>query len=234
MLAAAEQASVPMRLIGGLAVRLASPERPLLPRECKDIDFVTPRGTGRPVEELMAGLGYESDQRFNGINGHRRLLFYDVPHARQVDVFVGSFEMCHAIPLQKRLLLATRTLPLADLLLTKLQIFALNEKDLRDVLNLLYHHKLSEQDADEEINAAYVARLCCSDWGLWKTCTLNLERARTAAARYDLTSEQEGLITSRIDDLRRHVDAGRKSTKWKVRARIGERVQWYDEPEEVH
>jgi hypothetical protein len=222
-------ADVPLRLLGGAAVALSAPNGVLLPRAYNDIDFVTAPGRGPEVVEAFGDLGYAGDQRFNGMNGHRRLLFYDEANARRVDVFVGRFEMCHSIPLTKRLTLRADTIPLADLLLTKLQIFALNEKDQRDVANLLHAHPVQEA----HIDGRYMAKLLASDWGLWRTTTLNLERVRGALGRYGLAAEQEEVVRARVDDLRSHIDAEPKSAKWKLRARIGERVKWYEEPEEV-
>ena len=225
-------ADIPLRVLGGVAVALSAHESLLLPRPYNDIDFVTAAGRGPEVVRAFEGLGYLGDQRFNALNGYRRLLFYDTANERRVDVFVAKFEMCHAIPLAKRLTLNARTIPLADLLLTKLQVFALNEKDQRDIVNLVHAHRLSADDGDG-INAAYVAQLLGTDWGLWRTSTLNVERVRGALARYELAPEQEEVVRGRLDDLRIRIDEEPKSTRWKVRARVGERVKWYEEPEEV-
>jgi hypothetical protein len=220
-----------LRLLGGLAIAVSLPDGPLLPRSYNDIDFITARGEGPKAAKLFEELGYEGDHEFNGLNGHRRLLFYDVANERRVDVFVGRFEMCHMWPLERRLPVDKRTIPLADLLLTKLQIFAINEKDQRDIVNLLHGHKLTEND--DGISTAYIAKLCASDWGLWRTTTMNIERARGAVQRFRLAPQDEAIVTSRLDDLRKRIDAEPKSAKWKLRARVGERVQWYEDPEEV-
>ena len=225
-------AGVPLRLLGGVAIAVSLPGEPLLPRPYNDIDFITAKGEGPTVAKLLEALGYESDRQFNALNGHRRLLFYDVQNERRVDVFVGRFEMCHMWPLERRLTVTGQTIPLADLLLTKLQIFALNEKDQRDILNLLHGHKLTEQDAGG-LNTAYIAERCAADWGLWRTVTMNVERARGAVQRFGLAQHDEEIVVSRLDDLRKRIDTESKSTKWKLRARVGERVQWYEEPEEV-
>jgi hypothetical protein len=222
-------AEIPLRLLGGAAVELSAPNGVLLPRPYNDIDFVAGAGRGPEVVSAFTELGYAGDQRFNALNGHRRLLFYDEANGRRVDVFVAKFQMCHELPLEKRLTLRPHTIPLADLLLTKLQIFALNEKDQRDIVNLLHAHPLGE----DAIDADHVAQLLAADWGLWRTATMNVERVRGALARYELAPEQEAVVRTRLDDLRSRVDAAPKSTKWKVRARVGERVKWYDEPEEV-
>jgi hypothetical protein len=228
----AAAADVPLRALGGTAIALSASGELLLPREYNDIDFLTAAGRGPEVVRAFQQLDYLADQRFNGLNGHRRLLFYDTSNERRVDVFVARFEMCHAIPLAKRLLLSPETIPLADLLLTKLQIFALNEKDQRDIVTLLHAQPLSDND-QAGINADYLATLLAADWGLWRTSTLNIERVRSALGRYRLAPEQEEVVRTRLDDLRSGIDAAPKSTKWKLRARVGERVRWYEEPEEV-
>jgi hypothetical protein len=227
-------ADVPLRLLGGLAIALATPGHRLLPRTYKDIDLMAPAGAKRPLLTLFKDLGYDGDERRNELQGHRRLLFWDAANQRQVDVFVGTFEMCHKLPLAERLTLAPDTLPLADLLLTKLQVFALNDKDQRDILTLLYHHPLVASDDEPGINAPHLARLCAADWGLWKTATLNLDRAREGLGAYGLTDAQAKTLTERLEALRLAIDAAPKTTRWKLRARVGERVQWYEEPEEVH
>ena len=227
----ASAADVPLRVLGGVAIAMSVPQEPLLPRTFGDIDFIAARGAGPRTAKLFAELGYMADHQFNGLNGHRRLLFYDTQNERRIDVFVGRFEMCHTWPLERRLDVVADTRPLADLLLTKLQIFALTEKDQRDIVSLLHGRKLSEDDSD--INVAYVAERCAADWGLWRTATGNLERVRAGIGRFALGSPAEELVTSRLDDVRKRIDAEPKSRKWKLRARVGERVQWYEEPEEV-
>jgi putative nucleotidyltransferase-like protein len=227
----ATAAGIPLRVLGGVAIAMSSPREPLLPRTFNDIDFMTARGAGPRTAKLFEELGYTGDQQFNGLNGHRRLLFYDTQNGRRIDIFVGRFEMCHTWPLERRLEDVTDTLPLGDLLLTKLQIFALTEKDQRDIVSLVHAHKLSEDDSG--INIAYVAELCAADWGLWRTATANLERVRGGVGRFELGSPVEELVTSRLDDVRKRIDAEPKTRKWKLRARVGERVQWYEEPEDV-
>jgi hypothetical protein len=231
VLTAAGAADVPLRVLGGVAIALSVPQEPLLSRTFNDIDFMTARGAGPRTAKLFEELGYAGDHQFNGLNGHRRLLFYDMQSERRIDIFVGRFEMCHTWPLERRLTVVPDTLPLADLLLTKLQIFALTEKDQRDIVSLLHGHKLSEDETG--INVVYIAERCAADWGLWRTATANLERVRTGVGRFALGSPAEELVTSRVDDIRKRIDARPKTTKWKLRARVGERVQWYEEPEEV-
>jgi hypothetical protein len=230
---AAEQQRLTLRLFGGVAIRVrASAEHPALAREYKDIDLFAPRGTSRRVAKLFEERAYAQDAQFNAVHGHYRLIYDDEAHGRQVDIFVGKFEMCHALPLAERLAVHPLTLPPADLLLTKLQIVQLTDKDQRDVLALLLDHAVGEQD-DDAINAGHIARLCAGDWGLWRTVTGNLERLGSAAGAYALSAEERELITQRSGALTDAIAARRKSPRWKTRAIVGDRMQWYELPEEV-
>jgi len=162
------------------------------------------------------------------MNGKERLLFFDNSNERQMDVFVSSFRMCHEIPLEKRLAVDEDTVPLAELLLTKLQIIELNEKDVRDTVALLLEHEVTDDDAG--VNATQFAYLCCEDWGLCRTITQNLVGVREHLGRYEVDTE---VVEARLDALLERVEGTPKSRSWKLRAKIGDRKRWYELPEEV-
>ncbi len=162
------------------------------------------------------------------MNGRERLLFYDNPNERQVDVFVSSFRMCHEIPLEKRLAVDDDTVPLAELLLTKLQIIELNEKDVRDTVAILLEHEVTDDDAG--VNATQVASLCADDWGLWRTISQNLGALRDHVGSYDVDHET---VTDRVSVLLERIETAPKSRSWRMRAKVGERKRWYQLPEEV-
>lgn len=233
IMATAETRDVPARLIGGLAVRLHVPEdqTPLFARVYKDIDLAVPRGKGKQVSSLLVELGYEPEPAFNATNGSTRLLFFDVPNQRQLDVFVGSFAMCHEIPLGDRITNSTVGIPLAELLMTKMQVVELNEKDRIDILTILYHHEVGDDDTN--INAGQVAAMCAADWGLWRTTKLNVERLREGLASAPVSAAQRTTIATRLEELWERIELAPKSRKWKLRSRIGDKVRWYEEPEEV-
>lgn len=222
-----------LRLLGGVAVRLHVDHVPRsLIREFEDIDFVTTSKAGGDVARLLEDLGYQGNERFNTLNGHRRLVFYDLENHRHVDVFVGEFSLCHKIPLEERLDLDSPTIPLADLLLTKLQVVEINHKDLGDIALLLLEHEVAEHDK-EAVNGAYVAELLASDWGLWRTATGSLERLRSRLTELGLEAGQLQIVAERIERLLAQVEDQPKSMKWRARARVGERKRWYEEPEEI-
>jgi hypothetical protein len=229
VLAAAERHDVMIRLLGGVAVRLRSNELPgVLEREYKDLDFVTTRKASGGVQKLLRELGYEPHTAFNTMNSKERLLFFDDRHGRQVDVFVGSFRMCHRIPFEGRITVDSGTVPLAELLLTKLQIIELNEKDVRDAIALLHEHEVTDDDSG--LSGLRVAELCAEDWGLWRTITRNLESVGRHLDAYEVDRER---VAARLQALQDRIERAEKSRGWRLRAKVGERKRWYELPEEV-
>src|SRR6185312_16146080 len=149
LLGLASEHGVPLRLLGGVAVRIHAPDvPPSLDREYKDLDFAVPKKAAGDADKLLREAGYEPHVSFNAMHARERALFFDDHHGRQVDIFIDSFRMCHQIPLSDRLHGHDQTVPLAELLLTKLQIIELNEKDVRDTVLLLHGHAVEEHDDD--------------------------------------------------------------------------------------
>jgi hypothetical protein len=231
-LAAAE--AVRLRLLGGVAVRLHAPEcPPAFDRVYKDLDFAVTKKAAGDADSLLRGAGYQPHVSFNAMHARERALYFDDDHGRQVDVFINSFRMSHEIPLGDRLDVEEGgTVPLAELLLTKLQIIELNEKDVRDSALLLHGHEVADHD-DDAVNGARIAELCATDWGLWRTITANLERCRDHLGEYELADGERARIEGRFDQLLERIEAEPKSRGWKLRAKIGERKRWYELPEEV-
>jgi hypothetical protein len=234
LLELAESRGLPLRVLGGVAIRMRAPVElpPALRRSYGDADFVTAKGASARAQQFFRDEGYEPQVAFNALHGTERLLFFDNDNDRQVDVFIGGFEMSHKVPIGERMELERGTLPLAELLVTKLQIAELNEKDLRDALALFHGHVVNEGDGDS-INCARVAELCATDWGLWRTLTGNLGICREHLPGYELSQEDQARIAKGIDTLLERMEQEPKSRGWKLRAKIGERKRWYTTPEEV-
>lgn len=230
----AENRGCVVRLLGGVAVKVRARNGldPAFQRPYADLDWIVPRGGSGEAQKLFEGLGYAPQVRFNAIYGSERLLFHDEVNGRQVDVLVGSFRMCHEIRFGDRLALEPVTIPLAELLLTKLQIIELNDKDVKDALALLHDHPVEDADGDA-VNGGHIARLCAGDWGLWRTFTGNLDALEEKAGDYDIGEDGKGRIRDRVTGLRGRIEEEPKSLKWKMRAKIGERKRWYELPEEV-
>lgn len=221
-----------LRLFGGIAIRVRATMLPAcLERSYNDIDVMAPRRSSSKVDAFFRDQGYVGETELNALHGHYRLWFRNPGSGRRVDVFVGKFEMCHTLEMAERLALDDLTVPLAELVLTKLQIVELNTKDQLDLFSLFLNHDVGATDTGE-INARYIARVCAEDWGLWRTCTRNLERLGAAADLLGLSSDERALIRTRLDTAGRFIGERQKTMKWRARAAIGERLQWYELPEE--
>jgi hypothetical protein len=204
----------------------------MLQRQYQDIDLVTTGKGSKQTLKLLVQLGYAPNERFNALNAGRRAVVYDLQHQRQVDVFIGEFRMCHKIDVASRLELDSPTIPLAELLLSKLQIVQLNRKDLVDIAALVHEHEIGDTD-DDTINGAHIAKLLASDWGLWRTSRGTVESTLGHLVDLGLGATDEGVVRERLERLWLLVEEEPKSFRWRSRARIGERSRWYEEPEEV-
>ncbi len=235
LVSAAREQSVHLRLIGGLAILHHSPTAAQigLRREYPDIDFVVHKREKRNLDKFFASVGYIPEKNFNLLNGDRRQIFCDAQSGRRIDVFVGDFEMCHKLPMRDRLDAHPVTVPLAELFLSKTQIVTLNRKDALDLISLLLDNEIGY--TDDGINIDRILRLCLKDWGLYKTLTINLGRVEHILVDENpgLSPENTQLVLDRINILRRLLDRAAKPLLWKVRDRVGTRLRWYTEVEEV-
>jgi len=229
----ADSRKVTMRLLGGIAFRLTCPSalHQALRRNYVDIDFMGLRKQKGDISKLFVGLGYSPRAMFNAMNGDIRLIFNDLENERRVDIFLNVFEMCHKFDFSDRLKLHDLTLPLADLLLTKLQVYEITEREYRDVIAMLKDHEFSNSDKGETINLDRITKLCADDWGIYKTVTLNLERISGALPNYLPDSVDRDAVSKKTETIRKKIEDEGKSFRWKMRARVGEKVKWYELPE---
>jgi hypothetical protein len=230
----AEAAGITARLLGGAAVAISAPAPlpPALQRPYKDLDYVVRRADAARWRDLLDTNGYTADTQFNTLHGAQRLLHYDLVNERQIDTFVSSFAMCHSLDLEDRLPDGAATLAPADILLTKLQIYEVNDKDLIDSIALLLSHPVTASGGPG-IDTGRLAKITGSDWGWHTTLTDNLAKVTQRLPTTGLTSEQSDAVAQRIEEITSALATAPKSLKWRARAKVGRRVPWYDLPEEV-
>jgi hypothetical protein len=234
---ASDEAGVLLRVIGSLAFQMHCPEygylQEAMGRAYTDIDFAAYRKQTKEIKELMAGLGYTENREVFIVSEGERSIFDRSEVGLHVDVFYEKLDFCHAIYWVGRLEVDAPTIPLAELLLEKMQIVQINEKDIIDTIMLLMEHPLGNID-NETINIKRVAELCSTDWGLWRTTTMNLDKVRKLAQGYEqLKSEQKAHIESQVALAMEHIDQEPKSLAWRLRSRVGDRVKWYKDVDEV-
>ncbi|PSP43508.1 hypothetical protein BRC68_06840 [Halobacteriales archaeon QH_6_64_20] len=229
---AADERELVVRLIGGTAINRhaeTAREEPFK-RGYRDVDFVATREDETEIIELMKDLGYEANERFNTMRRFR-LEFTDPVNERKADYIIDRFDFCHAWGMRDRVDRDHPTIPIEDLLLSKLQIVEVSDRDVRDIIAMVADHPVeSDSDDTETIDPEYIADLCSGDWGLWRTVTLSLDRIDEYVANNDLPLD-EAEIADRVGALRDAIDDSSKSVRWRLRSVVGERKQWYKRPE---
>lgn len=185
---------------------------------------------GRHIRDIMTKLGYTENREVFVLSGAEHAVFYK--QDLRVDVYYEKLDFCHTINLRDRLEYDSPTIPLAELLLQKMQNISIDEKDLIDTIMLLLEHPLGEIDG-EIINIKLIAHLCANEWGLWRTTTINLRKVIQFAESYtELTPEQKHKVESQVNELISRLNSEPKSLPWKVRDQMGDRVKWYKDVEE--
>ncbi len=233
ILSAAEERGVALRLLGGMAIRFLckSAQTDPLTRKYVDVDLVGHAKQSKQIKALFTDLGYTPRNRFNAMHGDKRLIFNDVDHERRVDIFLDVFEMCHKFNFKDRLEIVSHTLSPADIVATKLQVVQMTEREYKDLICLLLDHTVGMTDDLGVINGAYLARLASDDWGIYMTFKQTAQNLLSALDGYALTSEQQQVIRDRVRQLLAMIEEAPKSMRWKMRARVGEKVPWYELPE---
>lgn len=234
---ASDEAGLLMRVIGSLAFQMHCPQfgylQAALGRAYTDIDFGAYGRQSKRIQELMTSLGYQENREVFIVSEGERAIF-DKPEADlHVDVFYEKLDFCHAIYWDGRLEADSPTIPLTELLLEKMQIVKINEKDVIDTIMLLLEHRLGDVDG-ETINIQRAAMLCAKDWGLWRTTSMNLNKVKQLAQGYEqLTPEQKTKVTTQVNEILARLEQEPKSLAWRLRARVGDRLKWYKDVDEV-
>jgi hypothetical protein len=222
--AVAEAAGVPVRLLGGVGVGVLLGER--WPEPCRrdhgDIDLAARGRDRRALVRLLEADGFVPDRELNALHGRERLLFQSRDRVR-LDVVLDVLRMCHAIQLAPGFEAAGPTLPAWLLLVSKLQVVELTEKDRLDIAALLVGCRFEHLEVDR------IARDCAGDWGLWRSLTGTLRAVRHHPP--PLPAGDVGRLRGVAARLLERLDTVPKTLRWRLRDRVGERVRWYELPE---
>ena len=234
----AQNSNLIARLIGGIAFRAQLPHWPFRRVPAHDIDFVVRSKDALAFARLLESAGYVPDKKQNALYGHKQLYFVDLENQRPVDVIIDRLEMCHTLDLKDRLESDGVTVGRAELLLSKLQIVRLNRKDALDIAALLSMYPIG---GDEGISRDVIVAFVGQDWGWWRTVTGNLEvmlqhvnggdEEFSRDIVMDVPSKFD--VGHQLETLQRLATETPKSRSWKWRSKVGDRMVWYEEPEEV-
>jgi len=230
-----EKMGIILRLMGATAIMQHCPKfRHLfgaLGRSLTDLDFMTYGKFRGKLEKFFTQLGYRSDRRTSYYFGESRHRYFDDANNRVVDVFFDKLAFCHTIEFARRLELDSPTITLSDLLLEKMQIVEINEKDIKDTIIMLREHEI--QDADKEcVNPKYISKLLGDDWGFYHTVTTNLGKVIDLLDHFAVLGDEDKRdVGTKVDTLLRAIELEPKTMKWKMRAKVGTRKRWYTQVE---
>jgi hypothetical protein len=149
---------------------------------------------------------------------------------------VDRLTMCHTLDFRPAFGRLPHTVDAIDVLLSKLQIVELNEKDAHDIVHLLSGLPVTEgAGSGAALDAGRFCQLLGSDWGWWRTVTRNLAKLPS------LIEQSPALVppdpvqdpVAQAARLLELAEQAPKSVKWRLRSNVGERVRWYELPEEV-
>ncbi len=180
--------------------------------------------------------GYAPDERLIAWRGNERHQYFELDDGRAgrpstSTYFLARPPSCHKLDLpeaefaQKSVALSS-----TELLLQKLQIVESTEKDLVDIGFLLLANPARLNGSG--LDSTRIAGLLSRDWGFFHTATGNLSKV-SAIAEERFQGTDAMAVADRVDELRHDMDRAPKSRKWKLRSRLGTKIPWYEQVEEL-
>src|SRR6266542_621506 len=203
---AANARGIPLKLIGGQAVRLLCPLFPHRAREDQDMDFACVSPKKRDVIAFFGERGFQGDARFNTLHGDRQMYFTTADGKTSVDVVMDKLNMCHVLDFSDRIDRMPDTL------------------DVHDLLHLLSGFEAIPGDDTGTIGLDRIGSIVSSDWGWWRTTTMNLDKLAQLAEgdHQDLLPEARRFEPAeQARQARTFCDEVPKTLKWKLRAKVG-------------
>jgi len=240
-----------LRLLGAVGVRVnAAAHENLFEKlnrlnsenKFTDVDFAAYSDQRSEVRRFLQELGYDVNQQALMMHGNSRMIFGHPGKGYHMDVFFDRLRYSHDVefgrsPRDGRLGIHPITISPTDLVLEKLQIHEINEKDIKDLVMLFVANSIGQEDGDHKINGSYVASILAQDWEFFYECKVNLERLRKFLAKYSdenlVDMETASLVSSRISKLDALLDLEPKTKQWEKRSRVGTGKKWWRDIEEI-
>jgi hypothetical protein len=213
-----------VRMMGGVATLARCPSlenHEKLRRTYGDLDLMASKSGWGALADLLISLGFSAKE-----NTHSQATFERAEVT--VDVRGTNYRDCYSFDLAQRLPLDQTTLPLADLVLLKLQRCRFAEKDIQDAAALLLDHRVSGDGDQETIDRVYIYQLTNRNWDLWTTVFDNTVTMEKILDRY-LDPEEAQLVWRRIELIQEVMDGKGKSLAWWLRAIPNRHLKWYRE-----
>ena len=143
----ADERGLLVRLMGGMAIRAHAPDWPARTRRVEvDLDFATRSKDRGAFYHLLEAEGYTPTSATTRCSAASRPTSWTCRAAVRSTSSSTASRCATASSSATGSAASTPTLPLAELLLSKLQIVKINRKDVLDALVLLAEHPLAQDD----------------------------------------------------------------------------------------
>jgi hypothetical protein len=237
LVGSATEQGITVRVVGSTGIRMhcaqALTAMDDVERAAKDLDVVVRSGDRNRLRSLLEARGYVVDRDLLVAMEGQRFAFHHPERDLCLDVFVERLQFCHTIELGGRWERHATTIPIEDLLLQKLQVHELTDCDVIDAAVVLATHHVGPAGDQERIDRDYVAGVLAGDCGFHRDATANLDRVREAAGRQvPLSAERVRRVHDAAVALGEAIAQAHKSMAWRMRARVGERMQWWEDVNE--
>ena len=232
----AQKQGLILRVMGPIAIHYYFPEYIDLYRSMErlgdkvftDIDYASYGKNRGKIVPFFEKQGYELEKRAAMMSGGTRHIYFG-DRIPMIDVFFDKLDYNHPIHSQGRLEINPYCVSLSDLLLQKLQIVKINDKDLKDAMLLLLAAPLGDPESSR-INLKYISKLMAEDWGFYYTSVMNLNKVQAAVNGIAVLTDQDRiLIKEKAETIIKIIENEPKSGKWKSRAKTGTSKIWYKE-----
>lgn len=232
-----EEKGIIFRLLGATAIKLHCPKFAQLyagmNRSLTDLDFMTYGKFNMGMKKFFMELGYAPNESVIRYYGKYRHIYWNEEKQWQADIFFDCLNMCHIVDFKGRLEFDNPTITLTDILLEKMQIVKINAKDIKDTIIMLREHDVGNTEK-ETINTDYLCKVLCDDWGYYYTVTNNLNKVKYHMGEFEgLRDADKKDVEAKLDTMIKILEEAPKSMKWKMREKVGTKVKWYNEVEEV-
>lgn len=250
----ANERKVILRILGAIAIRIHSEGFKELHQKLNrlknenysftDIDLIGYSSQRGGIRKLMEkDLGFYIPRQFLLLHGKERLIYTHPEGLYQVDIFMDKLSFSHEIffgkkPGKGRLEFDYPTIPLTDLLLEKLQIHEINEKDIKDIIVFIRSHTLTENYDKNSIVLNHLSSILCDDWGFWYDAIQNLKKVveftKTYVDKGILSNDDFNDIISKVNKIISYLEESPKTKKWIKRSKIGINKKWWRDVEEIY
>lgn len=220
------------RLFGGLSIEVIAPWKDIfgIDRPVKDIDIIVPRSSMITAMDVLSIDGWKMNGRNQRINSGILVCAIDNTSGTRLDMYADPVILNQTLYFGQRLRILEKTLTPVDLLISKLQIVNITDRDLDDICALAGGCQVAAVDSPSTLNAERLKIICSNSWALQYTSIGNLDAAeRRAGTHRDIQEERLARILQNVSLLRNICTDCPKSWTWRLRAKIGPLLPWYEQ-----